>query len=231
MANKDYWASFGASAVSGLNPTFIVFVSPGGGNGTPPSITEPGSKGLYKFSYDASLTQIAFVLDGFTSGLAFQDRYVKGVLDIYDQMGFSLNAMGSSLSTMGSSLSVMGSSLSVMGISLSAMGVSFSAFGESQLALGNSLVALGTSNLALGVSNLAIGTSLVAGLGDTASSYGTDVSDPTTVFGFLKRAQETREGNETYTKSTGVLDIYSRGSSQLLREKTISDSTTSTTKT
>lgn len=231
MANKDYWASFGASAVSGLNPTFIVFVSPGGGNGTPPSITEPGSKGLYKFSYDASLTQIAFILDGFTSGLAFQDRYVKGVLDIYDQMGFSLNAMGSSLSTMGSSLSVMGSSLSVMGISLSAMGVSFSAFGESQLALGNSLVALGTSNLALGVSNLAIGTSLVAGLGDTASSYGTDVSDPTTVFGFLKRAQETREGNETYTKSTGVLDIYSRGSSQLLREKTISDSTTSTTKT
>lgn len=224
MANKDYWASFGASAVSGLNPTFIVFVSPGGGNGTPPSITEPGSKGLYKFSYDASLTQIAFVLDGFTSGLAFQDRYVKGVLDIYDQMGFSLNAMGSSMS-------VMGSSLSVMGISLSAMGVSLSAFGVSQLALGNSLVALGTSNLALGVSNLAIGTSLVAGLGDTASSYGTDVSDPTTVFGFLKRAQETREGNETYTKSTGVLDIYSRGSSQLLREKTISDSTTSTTKT
>lgn len=231
MANKDYWASFGASAVSGLNPTFIVFVSPGGGNGTPPSITEPGSKGLYKFSYDASLTQIAFVLDGFTSGLAFQDRYVKGVLDIYDQMGFSLNAMGSSLSTMGSSLSVMGSSLSVMGSSLSAMGISLSAFGESQLALGNSLVALGTSNLALGVSNLAIGTSLIAGLGDTASSYGTDVSDPTTVFGFLKRAQETREGNETYTKSTGVLDIYSRGSSQLLREKTISDSTTSTTKT
>lgn len=231
MANKDYWASFGASAVSGLNPTFIVFVSPGGGNGTPPSITEPGSKGLYKFSYDASLTQIAFVLDGFTSGLAFQDRYVKGVLDIYDQMGFSLNAMGSSLSTMGSSMSVMGSSLSVMGISLTAMGVSLSAFGVSQLALGNSLMALGTSNLALGVSNLAIGTSLIAGLGDTASSYGTDVSDPTTVFGFLKRAQETREGNETYTKSSGVLDIYSRGSSQLLREKTISDSTTSTTKT
>ena len=231
MANKDYWASFGASAVSGLNPTFIVFVSPGGGNGTPPSIPEPGSKGLYKFSYDASLTQIAFVLDGFTSGLAFQDRYVKGVLDIYDQMGFSLNAMGSSLSTMGSSMSVMGSSLSVMGISLTAMGVSLSAFGVSQLALGNSLMALGTSNLALGVSNLAIGTSLIAGLGDTASSYGTDVSDPTTVFGFLKRAQETREGNETYTKSSGVLDIYSRGSSQLLREKTISDSTTSTTKT
>lgn len=231
MATKDYWASFGASAVSGLAPTFIVFVSPGGGNGTPPSISEPGSKGLYKFSYDASLTQIAFILDGFTSGLAFQDRYVHGVLDIYDQTGFSLNAMGASVSAMGVSLAALGVSQLSLGTSLMAFGASNFALGTSNYALGVSNLALGVSNLALGVSNYAALATLTAGVGTTASSYGTDSVDPTTLFGFLKRAQETREGNETYTKATGSLAIYSRGSSQLLTTKTISDSTTSTTKT
>lgn len=68
-------------------------------------------------------------------------------------------------------------------------------------------------------------------LGFTTSTFGNNTTDPGTVFGFLKRAQETWEGNENYAKATGILDIYSRGSSTLLRSKTISDTASDVTKT
>jgi hypothetical protein len=195
VATRPYWLSFGASAVSGLAPTFIQFRSTAGSTLAPPSITEPGSFGMYLFNYDP-ITQVAFICDGATSGLAFNDRYVQGVLDPFDQFGVTMVAQGNSL-----------------------------------FALGTSNIALGTSIYALGVSIYAFGTTSSALLGTTASSYGTDSVDPQSIFGFLKRAQETREGNEDYTKSSGVLTISSRGSSQLFATKTISDSTTSTTKT
>ena len=230
MATRPYWVSFGASAVSGLAPTFIQFRSTAGSTLTPPAITEPGSFGMYLFNYDP-ITQVAFIIDGFTTGLAFQDRYVKGVLDPFDQFGVTLVAIGNTQAAYGNSLIALGVSNLALGVSNLALGVSNLALGVSNLAQGASIYALGISGYAVGVSNYARGLSLNALVGDTTSSFGTDISDPTTVFGFLKRAQEAREGNETYTKATGVLDIYSRGSSQLLREKTISDSTTSTTKT
>lgn len=237
MATRPYWVSFGASAVSGLAPTFIQFRSTAGSTLAPPAITEPGSFGMYLFNYDP-ITQVAFIIDGFTTGLAFQDRYVKGVLDPFDQFGVTLVAIGNTQAAYGNSLIALGVSNLALGVSNLALGVSNFALGTSNLALENSafaqgvsILALGVSSYAIGVSNYAMGLSLNALIGDTTSSFGTDISDPTTVFGFLKRAQEAREGNETYTKATGVLDIYSRGSSQLLREKTISDSTTSTTKT
>lgn len=230
MATRPYWVSFGASAVSGLAPTFIQFRSTAGSTLTPPAITEPGSFGMYLFNYDP-ITQVAFIIDGFTTGLAFQDRYVKGVLDPFDQFGVSLNAMGVSVSAIGVSLTALGNSFVSFNASFQALGNTLFGFGASNFALGVSNFALGTSNLALGTSIYARGLTMDALIGNTASSYGTNSADPTTIFGFLKRAQEAREGNETYTKSTGVLDIYTRGSSQLLVEKTISDSTTSTTKT
>jgi hypothetical protein len=195
MATRPYWLSFGASAVSGLAPTFINFRSTAGSTLAPPAITEPGSFGMYLFNYDP-ITMVAFICDGFTSGLAFQDRYIQGVLDPFDQFGVTMVAQGNTLT----------------------------AFGTSLYAYGTSIYAYGTSIYAFGATSSAI-------VGTSASSYGTDSSDPTTVYGFLKRALETREGNETYTKATGVLDIYSRGSSQLLAEKTITDSTSTTVKT
>lgn len=188
MATRPYWLSFGASAVSGLAPTFIQFRSTAGSTLAPPAITEPGSFGFYLFNYDP-ITMVAFVCDGFTSGLAFQDRYIKGVIDPFDQMGVTL------------------------------------------VAIGNTSIALGISNYAQGVSLTALGYTNAAVIGTSASSFGTDSADPTSVYGFLKRALETREGDETYLKATGILDIYSRGASQLLREKTISDSASTTTKT
>lgn len=157
---------------------------------------------MYLFNYDP-ITMVAFVCSGVTTGLAFNDRFIYGVLDPFDQFGVTMVAQGNTLA----------------------------AIGTSNIALGTSNIALGTSNLAQGVSLLALGFTNAAVIGTAAASFGTDSSDPTSVYGFLKRALETREGNETYTKATGVLDIYSRGSSQLLREKTIADSTSTTTKT
>ena len=71
---------------------------------------------------------------------------------------------------------------------------------------------------------------LTAVIGNTTSSFGTTATDPGTVFGMLKRNQEFQEGNATFNKDTGIWDIYSRGSSTLLREKTFTNSQTTTQK-
>ncbi len=66
-------------------------------------------------------------------------------------------------------------------------------------------------------------------IGQVTDSYGTTLTDPASVLGYCKRAQEFNEGNKTFTKSTGIWDIYSRGSSTLLREKAITNTVTSAT--
>lgn len=191
---RDYWAAFGGGSLgakSGLAPTFITFINGSGSGIVSPAITEPGTKGLYKFSYDATQT-IAFILDGATTGLAASDRYVSGTLEPQDNFGITLAAIGTT--TAG------------MGVTLSGLGVTVSAIGTS-----------------LG--------SLAVLIGSTASSFGSTSVDPGDLFGMLKRLQEFQEGNNTYIKATGILDFYSRGSSTLLREKTVSDNSTQTTKT
>ncbi len=115
-------------------------------------------------------------------------------------------AQGLTLTVIGNSLATMGGSLSILGGSLSIMG--------------NSLSVLG---------NTLSGFAIV--LGSTASSYGSTNVDPTDVMGYLKRARELNEGNQMYTKATGILDLYVRGGVTLLIEKTISDSAATTTKT
>ncbi len=251
MATRNYWAVFGSGApstYSGLAPTFITFVSSSGTNGTPPAITEPGSKGLYLFAFDASATMIAFVMDGATTGLATADRYISGVLDPYDTFGVTLNAIGSALTSQGSTLTGIGSSLIGIGGSLTSIGSTQLGNGILLTNLGTTMVAIGVTNVAigstqtangilitnLGTTTVGLGSSLsgLAGfVGTTTSSFGSTSVDPTTLFGFLKRAQETVEGNEVYTKSTGVMTISSRGSSTLLASKTIADTSSQTTKT
>lgn len=231
MATRNYWAQFGSSAVSGLAPTFVSFITPAGANGTPPSISEPGSKGLYLFQYDASLTQIAFTLDGATSSLAFSDRYIYGVLDQYDTFGVTLNAIGTTLVAQGATVVAIGTTLVAQGATVVAIGNTMITGLNDQ---GSTLVGQGTSIIAMGNTLAAIGLSagsLGALIGDTNSLIGNNLSDPTTVFGFLKRAQETREGDETYTKASGVLDIYDRTGATLLRQQTISDTATQVTRT
>lgn len=248
MATRSYWLSFGSSAVSGLAPTFIVFKTTTGANGTPPSISEPGSAGLYRFDYDASLTQIAFICWGATTSLAFSDAYVQGVLDPYDTFGVTLNAAYAA-----------GVTSVALGTTSVALGTTSVALGTTSVAIGLTGVAIGTSGIALGTTSVALGTTAVAGIGfmgttlvaigdslstfsasmgalgsligNTSSVIGDNATDPTTVFGFLKRAQETREGDETYTKATGVLQIFDRTGATLLRSQTIAESAATVTRT
>ncbi len=216
MATRPYWLQFGSSAVSGLAPTFTQFRSTAGSTLSPPAITEPGSFGFYLFNHDP-ITQVAFICDGATTGLDFSNRYIFGVLDPFDQFGVTLVAIGNSSIALGASNLALGTSNLALGTSLFAQGVSLFAQGVTSAVQVALLYAQGISSAAL--------------IGDTASSFGTSSVDPTSIFGFLKRAQDCREGNESYTKASGVLTISSRGSSQLFATKTISDSTTSTTKT
>lgn len=158
-------------------------------------------------------------------------------------IGTTLVAIGNSLFALGNSSAAMGNSISAMGITLSgtlgainAMGNSLNVMGSTLLGIGNTVSAIGQSNavLSVGTTLVAIGNTLsglVSFVGTTASSFGSTGTDPSTIFGFLKRSQEIQEGDQIYTKASGLLDYYSRGQTTLLREKTISDTSTSTSKT
>lgn len=63
-------------------------------------------------------------------------------------------------------------------------------------------------------------------VGTTSDSYGSTNTDPTTVLGYAKRSLEFQEGDANYNKSTGTWNIYNRGSTTLLRSKTLSNNTT-----
>lgn len=67
-------------------------------------------------------------------------------------------------------------------------------------------------------------------VGTIDDSFGTTSADPTTLLGYAKRNLEFDEGNAVFDKTTGTWDIYSRGSSTLLREKILTNTTTEATK-
>lgn len=257
---KSYSVVFGPGdprGFTGLAPTFIQFWNLATGTtNAPPSIAETvaGKTGIYAFTY--GVTQpIQFLIDAATTSPGSQNRFVVGQIDPadrIDEMGTTMIAIGTSqiaqgvsIISQGVSLTAQGVSILSFGVSLTAQNVTLTAIGFSNLVYGISLFALGTTGVALGTTAVAginalgsgftgIGNSLVAlggYIGSTASSYGSTSIDPVDLFGFLKRAQEMAEGNQTYTKGTGLLDFYNRGSSTLLREKTISDTSSSTTKT
>lgn len=66
-------------------------------------------------------------------------------------------------------------------------------------------------------------------------SFGSTMTDPTTIAGYCKRALEFNEGDKNYNKSLGVWDIYSRGATEgilsgtLLREKILTNTVTNAT--
>ena len=67
-------------------------------------------------------------------------------------------------------------------------------------------------------------------VGYTDSSFGTTASDPSTVLGYLRRSLEFNEGDAVFAKSSGTWSIYSRGSSTMLRQKSLTNNTTEATK-
>ncbi len=68
-------------------------------------------------------------------------------------------------------------------------------------------------------------------VGTLSDSFGATATDPSTLLGYAKRNQEFQEGNAVFRKSTGVWDVYSRGSSTLLVEKVLTNTTTQAGKT
>ncbi len=184
-------------------------------------------------SYGATQT-MAFVLDGATTGLAASDRYISGVFDPYDMFGATLNAVyafGNSAIALGNSNLALGTSNIALGntsIALESIGLTaIASNGLTLVAQGATLVAIGNTLLSLGFT---VG-GLALAIGSTASAIGSTAISPADVMGFLMRAREFAEGNQTYTKATGALDYYVRGGVTLLIEKTVSDSSLTTTKT
>lgn len=69
-----------------------------------------------------------------------------------------------------------------------------------------------------------------AKVGFSFSTFGSTSIDPSTVLGYLKRNLEFEEGDSTFNKTTGEWVISSRGSSTILRDKTLTDSAGTVTK-
>lgn len=209
---KIYTAQFGSGdprGFTGLAPTFLTFYNLATGTtNTPPSIAETitGKTGIYTFSYGTT-QPISFLLDAATTSPGSSGRYVAGQLDPSDRAD------------------EYGNTLSAYGLSMLALGTTGVALGTTAVALGTTAVALGNTAVAQGISGAVFGL-----IGNTSSSIGSTAIDPTTVFGFLMRSQQFSEGNQTYVKTSGVLDVYTKGYSTLLVEKTITDTSTQTTK-
>ena len=71
----------------------------------------------------------------------------------------------------------------------------------------------------------------VGGIIDNDDSIGSTSVDPATVIGFLKRVQQYLEGDSFFEKSTGTWDVYSKGASTLLVQKSLTNDVTQATKT
>lgn len=195
---KTYYLRFGGGdprAYTGLSPTLISFVRSDGQTIAPPSITEFfAGSGIYSFTYGTTQS-IAFLADAATTLPGTQGRYVVGCIDPSDR--------------------------------IDEVGTTLVAIGTSNIALGTTNVAIGTTLTAIATTILSQSTSLtvtVAGIGSTASSFGTSNTDPVDLFGYVKRIMENLEGNETFLKASGNLTQYSRGSSVTLWSKTIANS-------
>jgi len=251
--SKYYGLAFSPSnpsAYPSLAPTFITFRNALTGQTlAPPTLAQIDVTGIYGFTFSATFP-VYFLADGITTATP-TERYVYGVLDpAFDidsqvrELGSTLVALGNSSVALGSTSIALGTtnvalntSILAVGTSTYAIGGSILAVGNSNLALGNSILAVGTSGLAVGNSILAIGTStyaellgqagsaatLTALIGNTSSTFGTNVADPTTLFGYMKRMQEFNEGAQTFSKLTGTWTINSRGGS-LIATKTLNNS-------
>lgn len=69
-------------------------------------------------------------------------------------------------------------------------------------------------------------------LGISNDSVGsTNLASVSSIFGFLSRVVGWLEGNAIFTKSNATWQVYSKGSSTLLMQKTLTNDTTQSTKT
>jgi hypothetical protein len=246
MSAKVYFLKFGSGspiANSGLTPTFLQFFDSTGTTLAPPSITEikyggVTASGIYGFSYLIGISTanpIYFLAYSVTtvSSAIVSDQYISGVLDPVIAVDQQLTAQGTTLVGLGTSLNAISVSLGAQSASLGAQGTTFLAFGSTLLGIGQTSAATGVTVTAIGNTLLSLGTTLsfsFAGLGSTASSYGSTSIDPGDVFGYLKRIQELLEGDQIFSTTTSVWSMYNRGSTTLLRNKTLATTVSNITK-
>jgi hypothetical protein len=141
---------------------------------------------------------------------------------------FTYNPLGSVAFVIDGGASIIGDARYLAGSldPIDAVDEQITALGVSTFAMGASLLAQGVSILAQGNSIAIFGGSLVAGLGGLGDSFGTTLTDPSTVFGYLKRLQEFNEGNSVFTKTTGIWGVFSRGNTYVLGPTTYPGSST-----
>lgn len=159
--------------------------------------------------------------------------------------GSTLVAIGNTLTGVGNTLASInvggiGTTLVYVGDQVLALGVTNQAIGvtlvQGQANIGTTLVAIG--NTVLGIGNTLIGISGLAvslagietAIGSTASLIGDNVTDPATLYGYLKRLQNWNEGDSVYTKATGVWEVSAIGGNTLLASKTLDETLTTVTK-
>lgn len=217
---KTYYVRFGSGDPRpnfGLSPTFLIFNNNGNAV-TPPAIAEvTGATGFYSFQYGTT-TPIVFLLDGATTGLDASVRYVSGSIDPADRA----DEYGTTLVSYWTGA---GSTLAALGTTNVALGTTNVALGTTNIAIGTSLTALGNTIL----SNTGSGVTLSGLIGTPSSAIGSTSVDPTDLFGYLKRAQEFKEGNQAFNKTSGVWSISSRGNT-LLATKTLTQSSSQVAK-
>lgn len=212
-----------------LAPTFITWMDMQTGNTfTPPAITQMAFTGIYMFSHTTT-TPFYFLLDGITVN-STSDRYVYGVLSPIQQVDIQLTQFSATMSAISSTLTAIGTTNVALGTTNVALGTSIYALGVTGVAIGTTGLGYGTSIYALGLSLSTLSTDISTRIGTTSSSYGTTSVDPGDLFGHLKRAQEVREGDGSFSKTTGIWQQSTRGGT-LLVEKSLSQTSTSVTKT
>lgn len=68
-------------------------------------------------------------------------------------------------------------------------------------------------------------------IGTTTDSIGSNLADPTTLFGFIRRIKELLEGDSTYSKASGAYTMFDSTGATTIASKTITDNGTTVTKT
>lgn len=190
------------SSYPSLAPTFITFKRLiDQTNVTPPGITQLGTTGVYYFLYGVT-TPTYFLLDGITTSTS-SDRYVYGILDPVQQVDIPISFLQAQATT----LSAQNNTITAQGTTITAQSNTMSGQMVTLAAIGSSL------------------STLDVRIGSTLSSIGSTSVDPGDLFGYLKRAQEFREGQQTFNKVSGAWDIKTRGGT-LLVERVLTNSST-----
>lgn len=225
---KKYFLKFGSGdprTYTGLSPTFLIFEA-AGVTLAPPAIAEDlTGSGIYSFQWGTT-TSVAFLADAATTSPGTALRYITGSLDPADradEYGTSLIALGTSAVALGTSAVALGTSNFALGTTAVALGSTNFGYGVSNFALGTTAVAIGTTLMGIGLSNVALGTSILNIIGTTASSFGDNVTDPSTLFGYMKRLAELEQGREAFNKGTGALTMLDRTGGTTFVQRTISN--------